>query len=137
MVPVEFLYALWRDVVWDAAMIALQLYSVGVTRFLYAWWRDVVWDLEMSRGRGSKVEFLYAWWRDVVWDPGPSTRATLPSTMFLYALWRDVVWDPIPSGGACDQRRCSLFAQVPRGGPNLAVFSRSVRLFVLVGRLHR
>ncbi len=39
----EFLYALWRDVVWNAVALAAVIALVSVL-FLYALWRDVVWN---------------------------------------------------------------------------------------------
>ena len=60
--------------------------------FLYALWRDVVWDkttgVTMYFGT-----FLYALWRDVVWDAPYNGRPYWKTWLFLYALWRDVVWD--------------------------------------------
>jgi hypothetical protein len=130
----KFLYALWRDVVWDA--IPTIIVNEDSTGFLYALWRDVVWDLSAANDFSEPGNSFYTPCGVTLFGTALVAVMYFLVGLFLYALWRDVVWDPTPSGGARDQRRCSLLAQVPRGGPNLAVFSRSVRLFVLVGRLH-
>jgi hypothetical protein len=84
-----FLYALWRDFVWDE-ILALGRYAGG---FLYALWRDFVWD-GPGQGAGNEIllQFLYALWRDFVWD-AIDLDTTAQDFMFLYALWRDFVWD--------------------------------------------
>ncbi len=43
-------------------------YVALLVQFLYALWRDVVWDAPLM-GRALEMLFLYALWRDVVWDP--------------------------------------------------------------------
>ena len=44
----------------------------NIVWFLYALWRDVVWDTQTEPLMDSEAAFLYALWRDVVWDPTPS-----------------------------------------------------------------
>ena len=65
----EFLYACWRDGLWNPDRVLVAALSGG--RFPYACRRDGLWNSGSFQGPYDLVEFLYACRRDGLWNPTP------------------------------------------------------------------
>ena len=89
-----FLYAFWRDFVWDRRKNVVLVAGVG---FLYALWRDFVWDALMSPS--MRLRFYTPFGVTLFGTSTMLEASARASSTFLYALWRDFVWDPTSSGG--------------------------------------